>query len=178
MKLLRWILGIAAVAWFGQYLMALATPHLIMGLLHSRGSDTFGSNTLFIAPSPDHTMRTVVRPSPDLIYAICVYDLSGGPVRIESPVPTRYWSMQFYQMNTDNFAGITNQRDESNRIGRTARVTLVGPDADASAFAGEVIQSPTQRGVMLLRASAIGDASEQQAAINASRCEALRKTVS
>ena len=170
MKLLRWVVGIGVATWIGHYLMALAVPHLVMGLLYSRGGDTFGHNTLFVAPMADDTARTVVRPSPDLIYAICIYDLAEGPLRIEAPVPARYWSMQFYQMNTINYAGITNQRDESTRIGTTANVTLIGPEEDPEAYPGEVVQSPTDRGVMLLRASAIGDTLLQQAAINASSC--------
>ena len=78
--------------------------------------------------------------------------------------------MQFYQMNTDNFAGFSNRRDEHDRIGSVVNVTLIGPEHDPKDYDGEVIQSPTQRGVMLLRASGIGDASETQAALAASSC--------
>jgi hypothetical protein len=76
-------------------------------------------------------------------------------------------------MNTDNFAGITNQRADSKRVGSVARVTLISADDDPANYAGEVIQSPTDRGIMLLRASAIGDRTQQQAALDASRCGPL-----
>jgi uncharacterized membrane protein len=171
MKLLKWLLGIGVCAWLGQYLLALALPSLIMEGLYMLGTKQQGYNQLAVSELADEEFRTVVRPSPDLLYASCFYNLENGPVVIEAPVPPRYWSMQFYQMNTDNYAGITNQRDERYRIGGTVNVTLIGADDPADGISGEVIRSPTQRGVMLLRASAIGDREEQQAALLASRCD-------
>ncbi|CAA0102685.1 Uncharacterised protein [Halioglobus japonicus] len=171
MKLLKWVVGILVCAWIGQYVLALALPSLMMEALYALGTKQQGYNQLAISELPDEEFRTIVRPSPDLLYASCFYNLEDGPVIIEAQIPTRYWSMQFYQMNTDNYAGITNQREDSYRIGSTVNVTLIGSDTSADGFSGEVIQSPTQRGIMLLRASAIGDREEQQAALLASRCD-------
>jgi uncharacterized membrane protein len=170
MRLLKWCLGIVLCAWAGQYLLALMLPNLVMEILYQRGRPAMAYNTLIANPRPDETMREVVRPSPDLLYANCIYNLEQGPLVIEAPVPERYWSMQFYQMNTDNYAGITNQRDERYRVGTTVKVTLIGPDSIAADFSGEVIQSPTQRGIMLLRASGIGDDQNQRAALEKSSC--------
>jgi uncharacterized membrane protein len=174
MKLLKWLFGIAVCAWAGQYLLALFIPNLMMEVLYAVGSRQVGSNHMTVSPLPDETVRTVVRPSPDLLYASCIYNLGDGPIAIEAPVPARYWSMQFYQMNTDNYAGITNQRDERDRVGTLAKVTLIGMDDSPRDYPGEVIQSPTQRGMILLRASAIGDRERQQAALEASRCGPAR----
>jgi uncharacterized membrane protein len=170
MKILRWVLGILACAWLGQYLLAMILPSLIMAVLYEQGADQGGYNQLVVRPLPDETFRGVVRPSPDLLYASCLYNLKDGPLFIEAPVPDRYWSMQFYQMNTDNFAGITNQRDEQRRIGSVAKVTLIRAEDNPADYPGEVIQSPTDRGIVLLRASAIGDRVQQQAALDASSC--------
>lgn len=177
MNRLKWVLCIVACAWAGQYLLALAIPGLAMETLYALGTRASGYNRLTVNPVPDETFRNVVRPSPDLFYGSCLYNLADGPVVIEAPVPERYWSMQFYQMNTDNYAGITNQRDERYRVGKVVSVTLVGPDDSPGDYAGEVIQSPTQRGMVLLRASAIGDRAVQQAALEASRCEPLRAAI-
>jgi len=170
MKLLKWLLGILVAAWAGQYLLAMVVPNLIMEIVYREGEKRVGSNQLVVSPVPDETARTIVRPSPDLLYASCIYNLEDGPIVIEAPIPERYWSMQFYRMNTDNFAGITNQRAERNRVGSVAKVTLISADDDPANYQGEVIQSPTNRGIMLLRASAIGDRTQQQAALDASRC--------
>jgi uncharacterized membrane protein len=170
MKLLKWLLGIVVCAWAGQYLLALVLPNMAMEALYAVGSKQMSYNQLIVNQVPDETSRTVVRPSPDLLYASCIYNLQDGPLVIEAPVPVRYWSMQFYQMNTDNYAGITNQRDERERVGSVVKVTLIGADDSPDDYTGEVIQSPTQRGMVLLRASAIGDYAEQQAALEASHC--------
>jgi uncharacterized membrane protein len=170
MKLLKWLLGILMCAWAGQYLLALLVPNLMMESLYAVGSKQRGNNQLVVIQVPDETSRTVVRPSPDLLYASCLYNLENGPLVIEAPIPVRYWSMQFYQMNTDNYAGITNQRDERHRVGSVVKVTLISADDSLDDYAGEVIQSPTQRGMVLLRASAIGNRALQQAALEASRC--------
>ena len=170
MKLLRWLIGVVACALAGQYLLALLVPSMAMETLYAVGSKQVGYNQLVVSQVPDETTRTVVRPSPDLIYASCIYNLEDGPIVIEAKIPARYWSMQFYQMNTDNYAGITNQREERHRVGSMVKVTLIGNDQSPDDYTGEVIQSPTQRGMVLLRASAIGDRSQQQAALNASSC--------
>lgn len=170
MKLLKWLLGIVVCAWAGQYLLGLMVPTMAMKTLYTLGGKQMGYNQLTVNPVPDETARTVVRPSPDLLYASCIYNLQDGPLVIEASIPERYWSMQFYQMNTDNYAGITNQRDERHRVGSVIKVTLIDADDSPDHYAGEVIQSPTQRGMMLLRASAIGDHTQQLNALQASHC--------
>ena len=170
MSWLRWTAAVLLFGWLGQYPLAMLVPSFVMEGLYNKIVERTGYNQLNVNKRPDETSRWVVRPSPDLLYASCVYNLEKGPVTISAPVPERYWSMQFYQMNTDNFAGFSNQREQRFRVGTRLEVTLVGPDANPSEYPGEVIQSPTNRGVMLLRASGIGDYSQSQAALEGSSC--------
>ncbi|WP_373077329.1 DUF1254 domain-containing protein [Zhongshania sp.] len=170
MKLLKWCLVILLCAYLGQYLLALVLPNLVMELLYQRGGVKQAYNTLYIKPRADETSREIVRPSPDLFYGSCIYNLAEGPLLIEAKVPERYWSMQFYQMNTDNYAGMSNRRDEHYRIGTLVRVILIGPGSNPKDYSGEVIQSPSQRGIVLLRASGIGEPSGAIAALEQSRC--------
>ena len=170
MNWLRWIAAILLCGLLGQYPLAMAVPNLVMERLYSKIMERTTYNKLNISPRPDENSRWVVRPSPDLLYASCLYNLEQGPVVISAPVPERYWSMQFYQMNTDNFAGFTNQREQRFRVGTQVEVTLVGPEANPDDYSGEVIQSPTARGMMLLRASGIGDDAQSLAALQQSRC--------
>ena len=173
MSWLRWTAAILLFGWLGHYPLAMLVPHLVMERLYSKVGELTGYNQLNVNSRPDETSRWVVRPSPDLLYASCVYNLDQGPIVVRAPVPERYWSMQFYQMNTNNFAGINNQREQRFRVGSQVEVTLVGPDANPADYPGEVIQSPTTRGVMLLRASGIGDDSEAHGALKNSYCAAL-----
>ncbi len=177
MSWLRWTAAILVCGWLGQYPLAMLVPNLIMERLYSKGVEEVGYNQIAVGSRPDEASRYVVRPSPDLLYALCVYNLEQGPVKVSASVPERYWSMQFYQMNTDNFAGITNQRDEQFRVGTQVEVTLISPDADPEQYSGEVIQSPTARGVMLLRASGIGDDTLAKAALKNSSCTAQQKHI-
>lgn len=171
MNWLRWIIAIVVVGWIGQYPLAMVLPNLVMERLYQQASETASQNKLIVRERPDESFRTVVRPSPDLFYALCFYDLEQGDLTITAQVPERYWSMQFYQMNTDNFAGVTNQRDESYRTGGVTEVTLVGPSRNLTDYGEDVIQSPTERGIMLLRVSAIGDSTQAKAALVNSSCE-------
>ena len=170
MTFLKWLSGILIGAWLGQYLLAMILPNLIMEALYNEGTSKSGYNHLVVNPIADETARTVVRPSPDLLYGSCIYNLTDGPLSIQAHIPERYWSMQFYQMNTDNFAGLTNQRSERHRVGSVAKVTLISANDDPAKYQGTVIQSPTDRGIVLLRASAIGDSSRQRAALESSSC--------
>ena len=172
---LRWIAGTLVCGWLGQFLLALLVPHLVMERLHSGVAEAVGFNSLLVNAKPDETSRGVVRPSRDLLYGICAYNPKEGPVSVTAPVPHRYRSMQFYQMNTDNFASITNQRDQRFRVGAVVEATIIGPDAAPDDYPGMVIQSPTLRGVMLLRASGIGDDSESRAALDSSSCTSAAK---
>jgi hypothetical protein len=46
--------------------------------------------------------QPVVRPSPDLAYSSCPYDLSAGPLAIDvTPVPGRYSSLSIFDAATD-----------------------------------------------------------------------------
>ena len=176
MSWLRWTAAILFFGWLGHYPLAMLVPSLVMERLYNKLGERAGYNQLNVTPRPDENSRWVVRPSPDLLYASCLYNLEQGPVVISAPVPERYWSMQFYQMNTDNFAGISNQREQRFRVGSQVEVTLVGPGVSQDEYSGEVIQSPTVRGVMLLRISGIGDDSQAQASLHNSACTAQIQT--
>jgi uncharacterized membrane protein len=43
-------------------------------------------------------------PSPDLLYAVCAYDLADGPLSIKLDGSyARYWSIALYNSRSDNF---------------------------------------------------------------------------
>ena len=89
------------------------TPRLIM---HRVIDTVAGEGAQPYWPPPiDHTHRRVVMPSPDLLYAVCAYDLSSGSLRIrlDGTYP-RYWSIALYNSNSDNFLTIS-----SDDIGET-----------------------------------------------------------
>ena len=118
-----------------------ATPRLIM----DRAIDKIGAvgtNTMLHQGLPDHRSRTVVRPSPDLAYSTCVFDLAGGPVVIDARVPPgRYWSLSVFDRRTDNIFSV----NDSGVSGGRFRLVLSKDGRDGS------LSVPGGKGIALIR---------------------------
>ena len=101
------------------------------------------------SPLPTAEHRTVVMPSPDLLYSFIAYDLKEKPLRITAPVPgDTYWSLSFYAANTDNFFHINDQEAQTGQVD----VVLAGPDQGPFESGGsKVVVSPSSKGVILVR---------------------------
>ncbi|WP_421790443.1 DUF1254 domain-containing protein [Hyphobacterium sp.] len=85
----------AATVW---YLPRLAM-NTAMDRLASIGAAT---NQIAHVPPTDENSRRVVRPSPDLLYSICLLDVSNGPVRVRAADWGGYMSLAVFSGNTDN----------------------------------------------------------------------------
>ncbi len=118
----RWILPLVFgfVLAFAGYNVALGQfPRVLMTLATGRiagasgggklGAVLFGGspggprvNVLTAAPLASDKARMIVRPSPDLAYSSCPFDLSKGPVLVDvAPVPAVYWSLSVFDERTD-----------------------------------------------------------------------------
>lgn len=95
------------------------------------------------------------RANPDSIISSMAYDLSDGPVRIAGETWPRYWSISFYQQNSDNFFVMNDLEMES----RSFEFILALDNEDISSVGGTPIISPTAKGIMLVRRFA-ADASD------------------
>jgi uncharacterized membrane protein len=95
--------------------------------------------------------RAVVRPSPDLLYSICVYDLSAadGVVRVSAhDMPQSYWSVSVFDANTDNFYALNDRQAKTG----AADFLLAAPGTSAAGDSRlPVIAAPTNRGIVLFR---------------------------
>src|SRR5262245_52948717 len=61
-------------------------------------------NSMHFGSRPTAASRLVVRPSPDILYASCPFDLSSGPLRVTASVPhTTYCSVSAFDAATNNF---------------------------------------------------------------------------
>lgn len=119
-----------------------ATPRVLMHVAMERLGSA-GVNVMRHAGLPDETSRAVVRPSPDLAYSSCVFDVRNGPVRIDASIPAgRYWSLSVFAPNTDNIFSV-NDRE----IGEKPSYHLV---LSADGRAG-TLKVPGGRGIALIR---------------------------
>ena len=86
---MRWI-GAAAIfllmAVIGHLIILNAIPSRIMSTAQARMADRgVGMYQWFVAPRMTPQTQTIVRPSPDLAYAICRFDVSDEPVLLTAP---------------------------------------------------------------------------------------------
>ena len=67
---------------------------------------------------------------------------------ITAPLSDTYWSISFYQTNTDNFYVLNDRQAKSNPVD----IVLVGPDlAVPRVEKAQLVVAPTNKGVFLLR---------------------------
>jgi len=151
--MIRYLAGLAflaAVAGAGSYLVSLyALPHVIMGAAERRLAEAAGGyNRTLHGRRPTAETRGVVRPSPDQLYTVCVFDLEAGPVRFTGRVPDSYFSLSMYAGNTDTFF-VVNDRELEADYG----FVLVGPQAEPPDDAPEsaVVRAPTRTGIAVTR---------------------------
>lgn len=146
----RWvgpsIAGVLAAfaAWYGTLA---ATPMVIMDQAWERLAAQSGFNQMSHAPLMTAESQTIVRPSPDLAYSVCAFDLTHGPVKVHAhPVPGHYWSLTVFDSETD-VAFV-----ESDHDSKGAPVEIVLGTADQTVRGGvRKVTMPSEKGVALLR---------------------------
>jgi uncharacterized membrane protein len=145
----KWIAATLAVAVVAHVASVMFLPRAIM--LRTMAGITraaHGPNHLVFGNRPTAANRGVVRPSPDLLYSSCVFDLerAGGAVRVRARgMPRTYWSVSAFDADTNNFF-VVNDR----KAGDHVDVLIVAPGYGGSSTLPKV-ESPTRRGIVLFR---------------------------
>jgi uncharacterized membrane protein len=164
----------------GVHLLAVwAVPRVIMARVIA-ASTPAGTTGVVLPPMTDASQRRIVMPSPDLLYALCAFDVGARPLRIRAAPAAGghrgYWSIALYTSNSDNFR-VLNDRQAA---GGAVDWVLEGPDAQHTASgvpAGATrVTSPTARGLLLMRVLVTDHAGEREAADAARRslrCEPM-----
>lgn len=125
----------------------IAAPRVIMHVALDRMVARTGVNTFYHAPLTTPENQTIVRPSPDLAYSACPYDLSRGPLRIEvKPVPGRYSSLSIFDARTD----VIFVRNDAQAKGQPYRIIVALPHHSV-ADGADVVRTDYPRGVALIR---------------------------
>ncbi|WP_339739273.1 DUF1254 domain-containing protein [uncultured Maricaulis sp.] len=129
------------------------TLNWIPGFIMSRAMDQMESrgaaaNSVTHVPPVTEASRTVVRPSPDILYSICPYDLSQGPLLIQARWPRSggYASISLYDSRTNNIFTLSD-RD----TGRAPVIWLDQPGAAPVPDGAIAVRSPTETGLVLYR---------------------------
>jgi uncharacterized membrane protein len=143
-------------------------PRLVMdGALAKMGA----ANAIHYGTRVDAGARAVVRPSPDLLYSTCPFDLSKGPLRVRAAVPPNtYWSVSAFDDATDNFF-VENDRQAK---GGAVDFLIVAQGSHPIAGGLPVVVSPSTRGLVLFRT--LIDDEKNFAALDAARRQAACST--
>ena len=99
--------------------------------------------------------QPVVRPSPDLAYSICRFDVSDGPVRIKGASWDGYASLSVFDSQTNNV--FATSLDNASSEPRSVIVALESDLPEGSSLATPVIQVKDGRGLALIRRLAPSD---------------------
>jgi uncharacterized membrane protein len=152
MKRRRWMLWVGAtlaVAILVHLVTVRAIPRLITARVLKRMAPL---NTMHFGRRPDEASRGVVRPSPDLLYSSCPYDLSKGPLRVTARVPhSTYWSVSAFDAASNNFFVRNDQQIAGDSIEILALRPGMTPPTSGDAHQPLIVYSPTRKGLFLFR---------------------------
>lgn len=157
MKKLALFLAIAALA---NLATVAALPRLINGVIVHRLVERSGGYNRAVAwPRADATSRTIVRPSPDMLYTSCAFDVSEHPLRVTAPVQDSYVSISGFASNTDNFFAMNDGQIEPGPGGAKQLDVIVARGGATGLPAGvRVVTAPSDTGLILFRSLITRDA--------------------
>jgi uncharacterized membrane protein len=112
------------------------------------GANESVNTVLLRTDTANSDTRGLKRPSSDIMYSICTYDVKYKPLIITSSIPDSYWSISFYSNNTDNFVTLNDHDIENNYL----KIYLAGVNSEPKKVSnGTVVVSPTDTGYALVR---------------------------
>lgn len=132
-----------------------ATLHIVPGAIMSTAMERMEASGLThhqfaLAPRATPQSQTVVRPSPDLAYSVCLFDLTkGDALQVRVGAYDNYTSVSFFDDRTNNFASVRVGENGDPTSG--SNILLVAPGGTASGVSGAQIEAPSERGIILIR---------------------------
>lgn len=146
----RWVVPLAAfgitavAAWYAALMLV---PNTLMSVAIGRLAERGAFNTMShgILSTPEN--QPIVRPSPDLAYSSCPFDLSKGAVMVTHvPVPGRYSSLSVFDGRTD----VVFVRNDVQAGGKPYMIVLAR-EGQAVPKGAEVVRVQQDRGIALVR---------------------------
>ncbi|WP_084420967.1 DUF1254 domain-containing protein [Henriciella litoralis] len=177
---MRWLIGLIVfvlTAIIAHLVVLNSIPAKIMSTAMERMADRgIALNGWTAAPRITPETQTVVRPSPDLSYAICRFDTSDGPVLLSAPTAQTYGSLSIFDDRTNNVF-VASLQDGSDFEGVIAYPPGNPPIEEGRGYAANGLNTVEidGKGLALIRRLAPDQDTHDLAAalIEASRCEKL-----
>lgn len=141
--LLFGLIAAAATAWAA----IIGISYGLMGMAIDRLAGGGEPNRMTHGNLATPERQLIVRPSPDLAYSACPYDLSAGPLAIDvMPVPDRYSSLSIFDAATD----VIFVRNDVEADGKPYRIILAR-EGQAVPAGADVVWTGHDRGIALIR---------------------------
>ena len=128
----------------------LLVPHLATGNAVQRLFADLPANRMRVLPATRPDSQSLPFMSPDARYAVCRFDIGGGPIVVSALLPDKGWSFALYTPDGDNFYAVLVPPVERPALG-----FLHLGRAAAEASASE-IAVPQREGLLVVRASLRG----------------------
>ncbi len=157
-RLPLWILGALLLGGIVHLSTVLAMPQAATQDAYSRLAQFTPVNAVVPLDAPSATNATMPFMDPAFAVAICRYDLSAGPLKLNAPLSQAYTSVTFYTRNSVAYYAI-NDRAAGRRAIEHDHMTeeqqaQVPEEENVTAADRLIIESPTHRGLIVLRALA------------------------
>jgi uncharacterized membrane protein len=153
-----WILGALLLGGIVHLSTVLAMPDAATQDAYSRLAPLTPANAVVPLAAPSAQDATMPFMDPAFAVAVCRYDLSAGPLKLSAPLSQAYTSVTFYTRNSVAYYAI-NDRAAGRRAIELDLMTeeqraQVPEEEDVTAADRLIIESPTRRGLIVLRALA------------------------
>lgn len=109
---MKWVISLLVFA-LAAVVTHVVTLHAVPGVIMDRAMTTMAESgvplhSFTLAPAATPQNQSVVRPSPDLAYSICRYDLgeAGGDIVLQAGASEGYGSIAVFDDQTNNIASI------------------------------------------------------------------------
>ena len=120
--------------------------------------------------------------SPDMRYAFCRFDITGGPVTVSAVLPEAGWSLALYTPQGDNFYAVPGQEARAvevvfNISPASDRLLIPVPGQRRADVDAAQVTSPSREGLVVIRAPNKGTASAPmtEQALRRATCRAVER---
>lgn len=175
----RTAIGALLLAGIVHVTATLAVPLLGPGVAYQKLRELLPANTMVVVPPLRPGKQLLPFLMPDAYYGICRYSLADGPITVTAPLTDLGWTLSAHTPHGDNFYVIPGQQQ------RTTDLSLVVvPAAEKSgdlipavtrrapAASEDQIASPSEEGLIIIRAPLKGQAwkGEAEATLARAKC--------
>ena len=148
MNTFTWGLATLVLALIVHFSSVLAIPSLSENDAWRRLLAHTDRNQMRVISGVEETNQLWAFHAPDTKYAICRFDLTNGPVRVDFQLLRGYWSVAIYDDESRNFYAA----DGYDLLRSSMSLMLLGPDHAQETESALPISVPSDQGLVVIRA--------------------------